>query len=443
MNAPELIRKKRNGGKLSREEIEFLINGYLSGSVAEYQISALLMAIYYQKMNFEETAYLTEFILHSGQTIDLSEIPGIKVGKHSTGGVGDKVSIILGPMVAACGVTVSMLSGRALGHTGGTLDKLESIPGYRVGLSPAEFKNVLRNVGVSIMGQTDDIAPADKKLYALRDVTATVDSIPLIASSIMSKKLAEGIDALVLDVKVGRGAVLPNEADATELANMLTGIGNKFSKKVFCFITSMDQPLGYAVGNWLEIVECVDCLKGKEVSDLMELTYALGGTMVMLGKKAATITEGIDKCREAIQNGSAWNKFLVMVKAQGGDIRYLENPDIYPRSRFTKEVKAGQTGWVNSIDALEIGLSSHSMGSGRTRADSAIDLKAGIILKKKIGDPVKKDEILAICYSDDQEKIESAAKRIDKAFRIFHSPPAPPALVRARPNDQGLPVWNT
>ena len=284
-------------------------------------MSALLMTIFFQKMNFEETAYLTEFILRSGVTLDLSGIPGLKVGKHSTGGVGDKVTIILGPMVAACGVTVPLLSGRGLGHTGGTLDKLEAIPGYRVRLSADELKKILAEVGVAIMGQTDNIAPADMKLYSLRDVTATVDSIPLIASSIMSKKIAEGIDALVLDVKTGKGAVMANENDSAELADMLTGIGSKFSKRVFCFITNMDEPLGYTIGNWLEIVECIECLRGKDVTDLMELTYALGGAMVMLGNKAATIDEGIEKCKAAIRDGSAWKKFLAMVKAQGGDVR--------------------------------------------------------------------------------------------------------------------------
>src|SRR5579862_134978 len=437
MHTPDLIRKKRDGGKLSREEIEFLITGYMSGTVAEYQISALLMAIYYQKMNFEETAVLTEFILKSGESLDLSAIPGKKVGKHSTGGVGDKVSIILAPMVAACGVTVPMLSGRALGHTGGTLDKLESIPGYKTQMNAAELTRILKEAGAAIVGQSEAIAPADKKLYALRDVTSTVDSIPLIASSIMSKKLAEGTDALVIDIKTGAGAFMAQENDAAELADLFAGIGSRFHKKVFCFITDMSQPLGFAIGNWLEIVECVECLRGKDVSDLMEVTYALGGAMVMLGDKAATIDEGIEKCRAAIENGSAWDRFLKMVRTQGGDTKPLENPDTYPKSKFSKEIRATKAGYLAEANALQIGAASHSMGAGRSRTDSSVDLKAGILMKKKIGDVVQVNDVIAVCYSDDENKLNAAARAVERAFRYMPARTTPPTLVLARPDDSG------
>lgn len=441
MNAPELIRKKRNGGKLTREEIDFIIRGYLSGSVAEYQMSAFLMAVYFRGMDYEETSFLTNIILHSGQSLDLSDVPGIKVDKHSTGGIGDKVSIILAPMVAACGVPVPMLSGRALGHTGGTLDKLESIPGFRVGLTTGEFKMILSAIGVAMIGQTSEIAPADKRLYALRDVTATVECIPLIASSIMSKKLAEGIDALVLDVKTGNGAMMQVEADAVKLAQTMIGIGKQFSKKVLAFITDMNQPLGYAVGNWLEIVECIDCLKGKDVPDLMEVTYALSGAMIMLGGKAATIQEGIDRCRETIADGRAWRKFLDMARIQGGDTRPLEDPASYPKSRFSVELHAPCNGWVKSIDALEVGLSANVLGVGRVKTDDVVDPKAGVMFLKKIGDPVKQGETLAVCYSDDETKLEAGSTRIANAFQFASEKAAPPPLIHSLLDENGIKQW--
>jgi pyrimidine-nucleoside phosphorylase len=438
---PELIRKKRNDGKLTRDEIGFIVKGYLDGSIAEYQVSALLMSIYFRKMDFEEISYLTEFILHSGQTVDLSGIPGIKVDKHSTGGVGDKVSIILAPMVAACGVPVPMISGRALGHTGGTLDKLQSIPGFRIDLGVDQLKKVLSEIGVVMIGQTNEIAPADKRLYALRDVTATVDSIPLIASSIMSKKLAEGIDALVLDVKTGKGAIMQNREDAAELASMFIGIGKQFSKKILCLVTDMNEPLGFAVGNWLEILECIDCLKGKNVPDLMEVTYALGGAMVMLGGKASSIDEGMKMCRATIEDGSAWKKFVTMVKVQGGDAKYIENPSLYPKSLFTKEIRSPQAGWIKVINALEIGFAANMLGVGRTKTDDKIDPKAGVIFMKKVGNPVRKDEVIAVCYSDDKEKINNAAKRIENAYQFSPEPCKPETLIHAIIDENGTRKW--
>ncbi|MFI5252116.1 MAG: thymidine phosphorylase [Bacteroidota bacterium] len=440
MIIPELIRKKRNNGKFTREEIGFIIHGYVAGSVTDYQMAALLMAIHFQKMDFEETSYLTEFLLQSGLTLDLSDIPGVKVDKHSTGGVGDKVSIILAPMVAACGVTVPMISGRGLGHTGGTLDKLEAIPGFRIELSAHDIKKNLSNIGV-IIGQTDEIAPVDTKLYALRDVTATVESIPLIASSIMSKKLAEGIDALILDIKIGKGAVMQTQREAEELADMFIGIGKNFSKKILCFLTDMDQPLGYAVGNWLEILECVDCLKGKDVPDLMEVTYALGGAMVMLGGKAKTIDDGIKICRTAIEDGSAWNKFLGMVEAQGGDIAAINNPTSYPKSRFVKEIRSPEPGWVQSMDALEIGFAANMLGVGRLTTDDKIDPKAGVLFRKKISDSVEKNEIIAICFSDFEEKINAGSARIANAIQISAKQTIAPERIHALIDEKGIQPW--
>ena len=345
MNIVELIRKKREGGSLTEEEFRFLLTGYVEGNVPDYQMSAFLMACYFRGMSSEETLTFTKLMLHSGEVIDLSEIPGIKVDKHSTGGVGDKVSLILAPMVAACGVPVPMISGRGLGHTGGTLDKLESIPGFRTDLSIAEYKRVIRKIGLVMIGQTKEIAPADKKMYALRDVTATVECIPLIAGSIMSKKLAEGIDALVLDVKTGRGAFMQTNERALELAKTLVDIGNGFGKETIGFITNMNQPLGVAIGNWLEVVESVECLRGAvgngdASNDLMEVTYVLSGAMVYLGKKAKSIEDGIEKCRKTIEDGSAYRKLLELILAQGGNIAAIENLVSYPIPQFAMEVKS-------------------------------------------------------------------------------------------------------
>jgi len=315
----EIIRKKRDGGKLTKDEISFFVNGYIKGTIPDYQMSAFLMAVYFQGMDFEETTYLTEVMLHSGEIVDLSDVPGVKVDKHSTGGVGDKISLILAPIVASAGVPVPMISGRGLGHTGGTLDKLESIPGFKTNLSIIEYKKVISEIGLVMIGQTQEIAPADKKIYALRDVTATVESIPLISASIMSKKLAEGIDALVLDVKTGNGAFMREYDKALNLAQTLFAIGKNFGKKVIAFITDMNQPLGYAVGNWLEVVESVQCLRGFEVPDLMELTYTLAGAMIMLGEKAMSIEDGIKIAKKVVHSGEAYEKFLQLVERQGGE----------------------------------------------------------------------------------------------------------------------------
>jgi pyrimidine-nucleoside phosphorylase len=438
MNPIEIIRKKRSGEKLNRKEIETLINGYLNGRVADYQMSAFLMSVYFQKMDFEETAILTEVMLRSGVVVDLSKVPGIKVDKHSTGGVGDKVSLILAPMVAACGVPVPMISGRGLGHTGGTLDKLESIPGFRTNLSLKEYEEVIRKTGLVLIGQTNEIAPADKRMYALRDVTATVESIPLIAGSIMSKKLAEGIDALVLDVKVGRGAFMQNEADAVELAKALIGVGTQFGKKVIGFITGMDQPLGFAVGNWLETVECLDCLKGKNIPDLMEVTYILSGAMVMLGGKAKSIEEGIEKCKETIHNGKAWNKFKELVSIQGGDVSYLEDISKYPKSKHIVEIKSEMNGYIKNIDALEVGFVSIALGAGRMKVDDVIDLKAGIIFNKKVGDKISVGENLAVVYTDKSDDLRTSIERLKKSISISAEQIIPNKIIHSLVDERGV-----
>ncbi len=429
MTANEIIRSKRNGNTLTIEELSFIIDGYVKGTIPDYQMSAFLMATYFRGMSIEERATFTKLMLHSGDVIDLSNIAGVKVDKHSTGGVGDKISLPLAPIVAACGVPVPMISGRGLGHTGGTLDKLESIPGFNTSLSIDEYKKVIAEIGLVMIGQTKEIAPADKKMYALRDVTATVECVPLIAGSIMSKKLAEGIDALVLDVKTGRGAFMQTYEKSVELAEALVGIGNSFGKETIGFITDMNQPLGYAIGNWCEIVESVECLKGKDVADVMELTYVLGGAMVMLGKKAGSLREGIELCKEVVKNGKAYEKFLALTKRQGGDVSYLEHPEKYPRSKYFVEVKASHNGFLTSIDSLELGFTGISLGAGRTKVDDIIDPKAGILLSKKVGDTVKSGEVLAAFFTDKKEVLEQAEQRVAAAFAIGTEKPQSAKLV--------------
>jgi pyrimidine-nucleoside phosphorylase len=446
MNVVELIRKKREGGSLSEEEFRYLITGYVEGIVPDYQMSSFLMACYFRGMSSEETLTFTKLMLHSGEVIDLSDIPGIKVDKHSTGGVGDKVSLILAPMVAACGVPVPMISGRGLGHTGGTLDKLESIPGFRTDLSISEYKRVIREIGVVMIGQTKEIAPADKKMYALRDVTATVECIPLIAGSIMSKKLAEGIDALVLDVKTGRGAFMQTHERALDLAQTLVGIGNGFGKETIGFITNMNQPLGVAIGNWLEVVESVECLRGAvgtndASSDLMEVTYVLSGAMVYLGKKAKSIEEGIEKCRKTIEDGSAYLKLLDLVRAQGGNVSAIENLERYLLPKFAMEVKSSEKGFVNEIDSFELGLTSISLGAGREKIDDGIDMKAGILLKKKIGDAVDIGDALAVFYTDRENILGSARKRILNAFTFSSSKPIRKPMIFDVVDKNGVRKW--
>ena len=443
MNTVELIRKKRNGGVLTRAEIESLIGGYVRGEVPDYQMSAFLMAVYFRGMGPEETAICTDVMLRSGSIVDLSSIPGRKVDKHSTGGVGDKVSLILAPMVAACGVAVPMISGRGLGHTGGTLDKLESIPGFRTALTIDEYRDVIRETGLVLSGQTAEIAPADRRMYALRDVTATVESIPLIAGSIMSKKLAEGIDALVLDVKTGNGAFMQSFDDSVALATALVSIGNSCGKETVGFITGMDEPLGMMVGNWLEVVESVECLKGKNVPDLMEVTYVLGGAMVHLGGKAATIAEGITQCRSAIWSGRAYEKFIQVVERQGGDSSFLRDPARYPLPELSLEVRASSSGYITAFDTRRIGVLAVELGAGRLRVEDPVDPKAGIVLSRKIGDRVEKDDLLALIRTDRGEVGERAVREFSSCVTIGDSPLQRENCVKAMVDKEGVHAWTT
>jgi pyrimidine-nucleoside phosphorylase len=429
MNPVELIRKKREGGTLTKDELHSFITDFVAGQIPDYQMSAFLMAVYFKGMSVEERATFTEVMLHSGDVIDLSMIPGVKVDKHSTGGVGDKVSLILAPMVAAWGVPVPMISGRGLGHTGGTLDKLESIPGFRTNLSIDEYKQVIAETGLVLIGQTKEIAPADKRMYALRDVTATVESIPLIAGSIMSKKLAEGIDALVLDVKTGNGAFMQKYEDSLALANALVGIGNSMGKKTVGFITDMSQPLGFMIGNWVEVVESVECLKGKNVPDLMEVTYALGGAMLWLGKKAGSMHEGIEKCKGMIANGKAYDKFRELVKRQGGDISYLDDPKKYPASAHVIEVRSERSGFVAGYETMQVGLLAIELGAGRMKVDDVLDMKAGIVITKKIGDSVERGELLATIYTEKDEIVSDVARRLRSLIHVDEMQSAPPTLI--------------
>ncbi|MBN2707801.1 MAG: thymidine phosphorylase [Calditrichaceae bacterium] len=429
MTAYEIISLKRDGYKLSREQLNFMINGFTAGSIPDYQMAAFLMAVYFKGMDTQETRILTNGMLHSGEIIDLSDIEGIKVDKHSTGGVGDKVSAILAPIVAAAGVPLPMISGRGLGHTGGTLDKLESIPGFRIDYSIKEFKDKISEAGTCLIGQTPTICPADKKMYALRDVTATIQSVPLITGSIMSKKLAEGIDALVLDVKTGKGAFMSTVSEAENLAKNLMAVGKEFGKSVITFITNMDQPLGNAVGNWLEIRECIDGLQNHGPQDLMELTLQLSGAMIFLGKKADSIDEGYGIAQSMINSGKAWDKFLQIVKSQEGDISYLENPLKYPSSRYKEEITADKNGYIAEINALETGLAAVALGAGRQKSEDKIDPKAGIILHTKCGQKITKGETLFTVYSDRETALKSVCQRLTGAVVISDQAVTEPVLI--------------
>jgi pyrimidine-nucleoside phosphorylase len=418
MNMYEIISKKRDKKKLTSEEIDYFVSGYTKGTIPDYQMSALLMAIFLNGMDAEETFGLTLSMMKSGKVMDLSFIPGTKVDKHSTGGVGDKVSLILAPLVAACGVTVPMISGRGLGHTGGTLDKLESIPGFKTNLSLKKFIGNLSAIGVSVIGQTAEIAPADKKIYALRDVTGTVNSIPLISASILSKKLAEGADALVFDVKVGNGAFIEKEDEAILLAKNLIQIAKRFKKKAVALITDMNEPLGEAVGNSIEVIEAIQSLKGKGPEDSMKVTFALGAYMLILGRKAINFKEAKKKLDEAVRSGKALDKFKQMVKKQGGDPRVVDDYRLLPWAKHKMTVESDQSGYVKSINTLKIGLSVVKLGAGREKLDSEIDPGVGFLIKKKVGDQVNKGENLAVVFSNDLKKGEGAKQEIKEAYQI-------------------------
>lgn len=417
-NTVSIIRKKRESESLSSEEISYLIDSYTQGDIPDYQMSAFLMAAFLNGLNTEEAAALTSSMLHSGIIVDLSHVPGLKVDKHSTGGVGDKLSLILAPIVAACGVPVPMISGRGLGHTGGTLDKLESIPGFTVDISLERYKEILEKQNLVLAGQTSEIAPADKKLYALRDVTATVESIPLIAGSIMSKKLAEGIDALVLDVKFGSGAFMKNQQDAIKLAETLVGIGEEFGKQTIAYLTNMEQPLGYAVGNWLEVKECINCMHGNGPDDVMEITHLLAGTMIYLGEKAGTIEEGVDMSREAIKSGAAFQKWLDIVEEHGGDVSVVKNPDSYPEAEIIVDVESEKDGYITEMDAYSLGMMSVELGAGRRAKEDEVDSSAGFILHKKIGDRVESGETLCTLHTNKKDVMEQCKQTCSEAITI-------------------------
>jgi pyrimidine-nucleoside phosphorylase len=424
-----IIAKKRDGGALSREEIQAFVRGATDGSWADYQLSALLMAIFLRGMTPEETADYTDAMMRSGTVADLSAVPGIKVDKHSTGGVGDKVSIPLAPMVVACGVPVPMISGRGLGHSGGTLDKLESIPGFRTDLSLEAYCAQVAKIGCALIGQTKDLAPADKKLYALRDVTATVECIPLICGSILSKKLAEGIDALVLDVKFGRGAFMKTEAEARELADALVRVGRAGGKEVRALLTAMDQPLGRAVGNALEVAESIACLRGEGPADLMEVTVALGAQMLMLGGVAHDVTEAEAKLQEVIGNGRALAKFREIVAAQGGDPRVVDEPERLPRAPLQTEVPAPADGIVADVDAMEVALAALALGAGRAKAEDEIDPAVGVADLVKVGELVHAGAPLCTVHANDAGKARAAAARLAQAIRIVDVSPPHPRLI--------------
>lgn len=430
MNPVEAIRKKRNGKVLTREEINFLITGYTKNKIPDYQFSALLMAIYLKGMSKEETAALTDAMLYSGKVINLDSIKGAKVDKHSTGGVGDKTSLILAPIVAAAGVNVPMISGRGLGHTGGTLDKLESIPGFRTDLSLSEYKRVIKKCGAVLIGQTKDIAPADKLIYSLRDVTATVESIPLITASIMSKKLAEGIDGLVLDVKTGSGAFMRKTSDAVNLANSLINTAKAFDKKVIGFITDMNQPLGNYIGNWLEVYESAKVLRGESKGNLLELSINLSGAMIYLGEKASSIKEGVEISQSLIDNGKAFEKFVQMVKEQKGKVSYIENLDKYPKSKIVEKVYSKKSGFVKEIDTFGLGMAALELGAGRMTKEDIIEPKAGIVFHPKIGDKIKKGDLIAELYCESEKKLNSVKENFLNNITFSKEKTKRPRLIK-------------
>ena len=421
MNIVDIITAKKDKKALTKEQIHFFIKGYLDKTIEDYQASALLMAITINGMTSEETAYLTEEMRVSGEVWDLSDIPGLKIDKHSTGGVGDKVSLILGPMVASCGAKMAKMSGRGLGHTGGTLDKMESIPGMKINLTKEEFKKQVQEIGVCIIGQSKEIDPADKKLYSLRDVTGTVQSIPLIASSIMSKKLASGADCILLDVKCGKGAFMKTYEDAKILATEMVNIGKKLKKNVKAEITDMNQPLGKAVGNNLEIKEVIETLKGNGPKDLEEICLSSGAILLTQAELFKNTEDAKKALIENIKNGKAFEKFKEFVKAQGGDIDYIDHPEKFPVSKNLIEIKSENEGYIKTIDALTIGLGSCHLGGGRLKMDDVIDMSAGIILDKKVGDHVKKGELLCTLHTN-KDNVDSIIKDVKEAF-IFQDEP--------------------
>lgn len=437
MRMYDIIAKKRDGGALSRAELEFAVNGFVAGEVPDYQMSALLMAIYLRGMTDAETAQLTEVMARSGDMVDLSGIEGVKVDKHSTGGVGDKTTLVIAPIVAACGVRIAKMSGRGLGHTGGTVDKMESVPGTRTSIGREEFFAQVNRIGISVIGQSGNLAPADKKMYALRDVTATVGCVPLIASSIMSKKLAAGSNCILLDVKTGNGAFMKTAEESIRLAEAMVAIGQHHGRKVAALITDMDTPLGYNIGNSLEVAESVAVLKGHGPADLTEVSYQLAANMLLLAGKGS-----LAQCRamaeHAVESGAAFAKLKEMFAAQGGDTRVLDDPSLFAKAKYSCEVPAPQSGFLYATDTEKIGNASVLLGAGRLKKEDAIDFAAGIVLHKKAGDRVQAGEPLATFYAGDEARFGAAREMFLSAIRFADMAPALPPLVLARVTAEGV-----
>ncbi len=429
-NMNDIIYKKREGGELTREEINWWIDGYVKGEIPDYQVSALLMAIFFRGLSREETYTLTAAMRYSGDTVDLSSIKGIKVDKHSTGGVGDKTTLVVAPLASACGVPIAKMSGRGLGFTGGTVDKMESIPGFRTVLEPDEFMNQVNTVGMAVIGQSGHITPADKKLYALRDVTSTVDNFGLIASSIMSKKLAAGSDAIVLDVKCGDGAFMENLEDAITLADLMVDIGYDAGRRTVACITDMNQPLGKAVGNALEVQEAIDTLKGRGPEDITELSERLAGIMIYLGGRAETPEEGFDMAKDALLSGTGLAQMRRFIDAQGGNEDIVYDYSMFPQAEFKEELRADRSGYIKTIKARQIGIASQHTGAGRATKEDDIDLAAGIILNKKVGDMVEEGELLATFFGNDHDKVMAGLAEAAKAFEISDEKVERPELIK-------------
>lgn len=429
MRTVDLIHRKRDGEELTPEEIKYFVDGYTSGEIPDYQISAFLMAVFFSGMSDREVSALTESMMRSGEVLDFNEIHGVKVDKHSTGGVGDKTSLIAAPIAAAAGAIVPMISGRALGHTGGTLDKLESIPGFRTDLSVPEFKDQVGRLGLAFIGQTPEVAPADGKLYALRDATATVESIPLIASSIMSKKVAVGLDALVLDVKVGSGAFMKKQVEARRLAQMMVGIGRRLDKRVQALITDMNQPLGYAVGNALEVMEVSQTLQNAGPTDLTRLSLELAARMIYLGKITKTLDEARDVAQRKLLDGAGYRKFKEVIQAQGGNPQVLDRFELLPNATGAREITSPRAGYVSAIEAEYIGQASNMIGAGRDTKEDVIDPAVGVILEVKVGNKVDAGAVLCRLYYTSEEHVEDAAQMVEDAFRISASPPDERELI--------------
>lgn len=428
MRMVDLIEKKRDGEQLSSEEIQFIINGYTEGTIPDYQVSAFSMAVFFNGMTESETADLTMAMVKSGDQIDLSQIEGIKVDKHSTGGVGDTTTLVLGPLVAAVGVPVAKMSGRGLGHTGGTIDKLEAVEGFHVEIENQEFIDLVNKNKIAVIGQSGNLTPADKKLYALRDVTATVNSIPMIASSIMSKKIAAGADAIVLDVKTGAGAFMKTLDDSRELARAMVRIGNNVGRQTMAVISDMSQPLGFAIGNALEVKEAIDTLKGEGPEDLTELCLALGSHMVYLAKKANSLEEARQLLENAIKDGSALETFKLFLASQGGDASVVDQPDKLPQAKYIIELEAKEDGYVKEMVADEIGTAAMILGAGRATKESTIDLAVGLMLRKKIGDKVQKGDSLVTIYSN-FENVEAVKQKLYENITITSEPAKAPTLI--------------